>query len=83
MFVNGEKVIESLDLSGNLMKMTNAVKDFAFGGYASGVSLAGNSLDHSSNSWQIVSGTALTESQVAAIAGQSDQGMSIAYASGL
>ena len=83
MFVNGEKVEEDLNLTGNLMKMTNATKDFALGGYTSGGSLSGNTLNHSSDSWQIASGTALTESQVAAIYNQSDRLMTIATASGL
>jgi hypothetical protein len=83
MFVNGEKVQEDLNLTGNLMKMTNATKDFALGGYTSGDAVGGNSLNHSSDSWQIASGTALTESQVAEIAGQSDRLMTIATAAAL
>ena len=83
MFVNGEKVEEDLNLTGNLMKMTNATKDFALGGYTSGDSVGGNSLNHSSDSWQIASGTALTESQVAAIYNQSDRLMTIATAATL
>jgi hypothetical protein len=83
MFVNGEKVEEHLGLTGNLMKMTDPIKDFALGQYSLGGSASGNTLNHSSDSWQIASGTALTESQVAAIAGQSDRLMTIATASGL
>ena len=83
MFVNGEKVQEDLNLTGNLMKMTNATKDFALGGYTSGDAVGGNSLNHSSDSWQIASGTALTESQVAAIYNQSDRLMTIATAAAL
>ena len=83
MFVNGEKVEEDLNLTGNLMKMTNATKDFALGGYTSGDSVGGNTLNHSSDSWQIASGTALTESQVAAIYNQSDRLMTIATAAAL
>lgn len=80
MFVNGEKIREELNLTGNLMKMTDSIKDFALGQYSLGESASGNTLDHSSDSWQIASGVALTDLQVAAIHNQSDRLMTIAEA---
>ncbi len=82
MFVNGEKVSETLNLSNNLLKKITD-RTFGIGGYSSGGNISGNTLDHSSDSWQIASGTALAESQVVAIYNQTDRQMTIAEAAAL
>jgi hypothetical protein len=80
MFVNGQKVAERLNRTEDAMKLpTN--RNFAIGAYALGAGASGGSLLHSSDSWQISSGVLLSETQVAAIYGQTDRQMSIATAS--
>ena len=76
LFVDGVKCGELLNQNRNLMKMASN-RNFGMGAYAFGGSFGGNSLPCSMDSVQIKSGTALTDSQVAAIAGQSDRQMSI------
>jgi len=76
LFVDGVKCGELLNQNRNLMKMASN-RNFALGAYAFGGSFGGNSLPCSIDSVQIKSGTALTDSQVAAIAGQADRQMSI------
>lgn len=76
LFVDGVKCGELLNQNRNLMKMASN-RNFALGALAHGGSVTGNSLPCSIDSVQIKSGNALTDSQVAAIAGQSDRQMSI------
>ena len=76
LFVDGVKCGELLNQNRNLMKMASN-RNFALGALAFGGSVTGSSLPCSMDSVQIKSGTALTDSQVAAIAGQSDRQMSI------
>lgn len=76
LFVDGAKCGELLNQNRNLMKMASN-RNFALGALAYGGSVTGNSLPCSMDSVQIKSGNALTDSQVAAIAGQSDRQMSI------
>lgn len=76
LFVDGVKCGELLNQNRNLMKMASN-RNFALGALAFGGSVTGSSLPCSIDSVQIKSGTALTDSQVAAIAGQSDRQMSI------
>jgi hypothetical protein len=76
LFVDGVKCGELLNQNRNLMKMASN-RNFALGALAFGGSVTGSSLPCSIDSVQIKSGTALTDSQVAAIAGQADRQMSI------
>lgn len=77
MFVDGVKGAELLNQNMNLMKFPNQ-KKFGMGGYSYGGSISANSAPiHSIDSLQIGDGVALTEAQVALIAGQSDRQMSI------
>jgi hypothetical protein len=81
LFVDGVKCGELLNQNRNLMKMASN-RNFALGALAFGGSVTGSSLPCSIDSVQIKSGTALTDSQVAAIAGQADRQMSIETAAG-
>jgi len=76
LFVDGVKCGELLNQNRNLMKMASN-RNFALGALAFGGSVTGSSLPCSIDSVQIKSGTALTDSQVAAITGQADRQMSI------
>jgi len=77
MFVDGVKSAELLNQNMNLMKFPNR-KEFGMGGYSYANTITANSAPiHSIDSLQIGDGVALTEAQVALIAGQSDRQMSI------
>ena len=77
MFVDGVKSAELLNQNMNLMKFPSR-KEFGMGGYSYANTITANSAPiHSIDSLQIGDGVALTEAQVALIAGQSDRQMSI------